>query len=200
MRKLLLILVLFTLGCEKNEHTMKPLADDLVFQSYARTTTSILSSIVKETESRGTREKLLYVKSEAGLREIMGTDTYERVKAQAIQADAMLVQMKTQGRTFNRPEVEEAFRKLIVPSEAVSSGPIPINQCHWAYTTCLAAAAAGGMLCHAGCTTATAGIGVPGCVMLCLTVQAHAMASCYIEFCEKYLKDKWQEKQTTITN
>ena len=59
--------------------------------------------------------------------------------------------------------------------------------CGWKYTVCITGAAAAGILCHAGCEgtaiVATAGLGVPACVLLCVSVQAAASLECNRNYC-----------------
>jgi hypothetical protein len=62
------------------------------------------------------------------------------------------------------------------------------NDCGWRYSLCVGAATAGAILCHAGCETtalvATAGLGIPICVLACGTLQAYAGLECYEHYCE----------------
>lgn len=57
------------------------------------------------------------------------------------------------------------------------------NRSGWRYGLCIAAAAAGAVLCHAGCDTTalatTAGLGIPACVWACGTLQVMASVQCY---------------------
>ena len=61
------------------------------------------------------------------------------------------------------------------------------GDCPWKYYLCAAAATAGAILCHGGCDTTalavTAGLGIPACVALCVTLQAAALVQCQDNYC-----------------
>jgi hypothetical protein len=57
------------------------------------------------------------------------------------------------------------------------------NDCGWKYALCMAAATAGGILCHANCIGLTAGLGTPVCVLLCGTIELAAGVGCIDSFC-----------------
>jgi len=62
-----------------------------------------------------------------------------------------------------------------------------VADCGWRYSLCIVAGGAAAVLCHAGCDTTalatTAGLGIPACVALCLTVQLAVSADCYADYC-----------------
>ncbi len=58
-----------------------------------------------------------------------------------------------------------------------------VNDCGWKYAICMAATTSGAILCHAGCITATAGIGAPVCVLLCGTIEVAAGVACTDNYC-----------------
>jgi|GEM_PF-1348586 len=62
------------------------------------------------------------------------------------------------------------------------------NDCGWRYYLCSGAAAAGAILCHAGCDTTalatTAGFGIPACILLCGTLQSFAIVQCNDSYCD----------------
>jgi len=61
------------------------------------------------------------------------------------------------------------------------------DDCGWRYYLCGAAATAAAIVCHARCDVSaiglTAGIGIPACTALCLTVQAYGLVECTDKYC-----------------
>lgn len=58
-----------------------------------------------------------------------------------------------------------------------------VGECGWRFYLCSAAAISGGVLCLGGCTAGTAGVGAPGCLYLCGTLQTFAIVECSDKFC-----------------
>jgi hypothetical protein len=58
-----------------------------------------------------------------------------------------------------------------------------VNDCGWRYTLCMAAATAGGIICHVGCIGGTAGLGTPACLIICGTIELAAGVACIDGFC-----------------
>ncbi len=78
-------------------------------------------------------------------------------------------------------EIEESMQ-IVIENEIIGDKP----PCHspWRYGLCMAAAFSAAVICHGSCTAASAGIGLPVCVALCLTIEAAAADLCHHNFCE----------------
>lgn len=62
------------------------------------------------------------------------------------------------------------------------------SPCSWGYYVCIAGAAAAAIICHGSCEGSaialTAGLGIPACVALCVTIQSAASLACWQSFCD----------------
>lgn len=81
--------------------------------------------------------------------------------------------------------------KILVPisknSLLTMKAPSTGSGCTWRYYLCAGAATSGAILCHASCDAtalvASAGLGIPACVILCGVVQVAGLTQCYDSFC-----------------
>jgi hypothetical protein len=77
-------------------------------------------------------------------------------------------------------QMAEAYAKVYV-------GQIVDGPCNWRYYLCIGAAGATAALCHTSCSAAaaatTAGLGIPGCIWACATVQVYMSVLCYDAHC-----------------
>ena len=82
--------------------------------------------------------------------------------------------------------------KLVDPKTLQSltamKAPVSGSGCGWRYYLCAGAATSGAIICHAGCDAtalaATAGLGIPACVVLCGIIQVAGLTQCYDGFCK----------------
>ena len=77
-----------------------------------------------------------------------------------------------------------------IKSNSTDSNTKVINYnggCGWRYSLCVGAATVVAILCHAGCDTtalaATAGLGIPACVLACGSLQLYGGLECYENYC-----------------